>query len=383
MSQFMLGLKTMTTKKRKMKSRNRKIGELELIDQIRSSAAGSVGRRSPGVALGIGDDCAILRPPRGHEILVTTDFSLEGRHFRRDWHPPESVGHRTLARGLSDLAAMGARPLAAFLSLALPAEMLTTRTGRGWVEQFFAGLQSLARKHSVPLAGGDTSESPCGLVLADIVLVGSAPTGRALRRSGARAGDALYVTGRLGGSAAELAAMEQRQARPRTPANHAPQHPHLFPQPRIDVGLALLRRSLATAAIDLSDGLSTDLAHLCRESGVGAEVLQAALPIHPIAHKSDRALDLALNGGEDYELLFAAPPTVRVPRSLAGVPIARIGRLVAGTGVTLIDASGARRRLEPAGWEHFNSKRQTADQHRNARPKRQSPSPDKQGGRLR
>jgi thiamine-monophosphate kinase len=107
------------------------------------------------------------------------------------------------------------------------------------------------------------------------------------------------------------------------------------------------------------------------------------LPIHPIAHKSDRALDLALNGGEDYELLFAAPPTVRVPRSLAGVPIARIGRLVAGTGVTLIDASGARRRLEPAGWEHFNSKRQTADQHRNARPKRQSPSPGKQGGRLR
>ena len=363
MSQFMLGLKTMTTKKRKMKSRNRKIGELELIDQIRSSAAGSVGRRSPGVALGIGDDCAILRPPRGHEILVTTDFSLEGRHFRRDWHPPESVGHRTLARGLSDLAAMGARPLAAFLSLALPAEMLTTRTGRGWVEQFFAGLQSLARKHSVPLAGGDTSESPCGLVLADIVLVGSAPVGRALRRSGGRAGDSLYVTGQLGGAAAELAAMQQSPATskpPRKPApNRAANHPQLLPQPRIDAGLALLRRRLATAAIDLSDGLSTDLTHLCRESGVGAEISAVALPIHPLASEAgpERSLDLALNGGEDYELLFAAPSATPMPRSIAGIPITRIGRLVRGNAISIVDPSGRRQPLQPGGWEHFSAAR--------------------------
>ena len=189
------------------------MGELKLIESIRSGVAAErtshSSRGGARVLLGIGDDCAILRPPKGHEILVTTDFSLEGRHFRRDWHPPESVGHRALARGLSDLAAMGARPLAAFLSLALPSEMLAAANGRRWVERFFTGLRELAQAHNVPLAGGDTSESPAGLVLADIVLVGSAPAGRALRRRGARAGDALYVTGELGGAAAELAALER------------------------------------------------------------------------------------------------------------------------------------------------------------------------------
>jgi len=357
---FMLGL---TMKKR--------MGELALIEHIRSSAAGMAGR---GVALAIGDDCAILRPPRGHEILVTTDFSLEGRHFRRDWHPPESAGHRALARGLSDLAAMGARPLAAFLSLAVPREMLATRAGRGWVERFFAGLLGLAGRHRVPLAGGDTSESPNGLVLADIVLVGSAPAGRALRRSGGQAGDSLYVTGELGGAAAELAALKRRGSRKSTLSGKAgkdgppgssahPQdgppgssaHPQLFPQPRIAAGLALLRRRLATAAIDLSDGLSTDLAHLCRESGLGAEISAAALPIHPLARKAgaDRALELALNGGEDYELLFAAPPGARVPRSVSGVRVTRIGSLAPGSAISIADPSGRRRTLQAAGWEHF------------------------------
>jgi thiamine-monophosphate kinase len=386
----------------------REMGELELIERIRSGwgaagrgAGGAVGRGAGGaagcgsrslprnLALGIGDDCAILRPPRGHELLVTTDFTLEGRHFRRDLHPPESVGHRTLARGLSDLAAMGARPLAAFLSLALPTEMLSTRAGRVWVERFFAGLRSLADRHAVPLAGGDTAESPSDLVLADIVLIGSAPAGRALRRSGARAGDALYVTGELGGAAAELAAMDRRAATnpahpykdlgapsiPRslrngwesTP-NQLAAHPHLFPQPRTAVGLALLRRRLATACIDLSDGLSTDLAHLCRESGVGARISSAALPIHPLAQQTraaqsgqahaatNRALDLALHGGEDYELLFAAPPSVRLPRRLAGVRVTRIGSLVRGRSISLLDPTGRRTPLQPGGWEHFTGK---------------------------
>jgi thiamine-monophosphate kinase len=320
--------------------------------------------------LGIGDDCAILRAPRGHEILVTTDFTLEGRHFRREWHSPESVGHRALARGLSDLAAMGASPLAAFLSLALPAEMLSTAAGRKWATRFFAGLRGLAGQHKVPLAGGDTSESPCGLVLADIVLVGSAPEGRALRRSGGRTGDVLYVTGGLGGAAAELAEMEQRDRKGKRQPTLSPKagkdgppgfvtHPQVYPQPRIDVGLTLLRRRLATAAIDLSDGLSTDLGHLCLESGLGAEVLEDALPIHPLAAKFGpaRGLESALNGGEDYELLFAARPSVRVPRSVAGVGITRIGRLVRGSGVMLIDSAGRGRKLEPGGWEHFSGAR--------------------------
>jgi thiamine-monophosphate kinase len=351
---FMLGL---TMKKG--------IGELELIERIRGRwTAGAARGRVTNVALGIGDDCAILRPPRGHEILVTTDFTLEGRHFRRDWHPPESVGHRALARGLSDLAAMGARPLAAFLSLALPGEMLTTAAGRRWLERFFAGLTGLGRQFGVPLAGGDTSESPCGLVLADIVLVGSAPAGQALRRSGGSAGEILYVTGALGGAAAELAGMVRRGKKrqptlPQRPGKDGPpdfvEHPQLLPQPRVAAGMELLRRHLATAAIDLSDGLSTDLAHLCHESGVGAEVFAAELPIHPLAlHAApERTIGLALNGGEDYELLFAAPTAVRMPSSVAGVPITRIGNLVHGKAISLVDSAGSKRPLQPGGWEHF------------------------------
>jgi thiamine-monophosphate kinase len=333
-------------------------GELALIERIRSGWGQTPGARpsSRHVALGIGDDCAILRPPRGHEVLVTTDFTLEGRHFRRDWHPPESVGHRALARGLSDLAAMGACPLAAFLSLALPAEMLATRTGRTWVQRFFTGFRTLAVQHNTSLAGGDTAESPANLILADIVLVGSAPAGRAIRRSTAHAGDALYVTGALGGSAAELAALERRNGTG-WPILRGPiakgGFPQLYPQPRIAIGLALLRRRLATAAIDLSDGLSTDLAHLCRESGVGAQINAAALPIHPLAAQSPNPLDLALHGGEDYGLLFAAPPTAKIPRSIAGVPISRIGQLVPGNAITLLDAAGRVDPLKPGGWEHF------------------------------
>jgi thiamine-monophosphate kinase len=329
------------------------LGELALIQRIRSGA----GKPTPGPArhlvLGIGDDCAILRPPRGHEVLVTTDFSLEGRHFLRDLHPPESIGHRTLARGLSDLAAMGARPLAAFLSLALPAEMLATRQGRVWVDRFFSGLRTLAAQFNTPLAGGDTSESPANLILADIVLVGSAPAGRALRRSSAHAGDLLYVTGALGGAAAELAAL-RAEGRKRQSISL---HPHLYPQPRIAVGLALLRRRLATATIDLSDGLSTDLAHLCHESELGAQLDAPNLPIHPLAAKSTHLLDLALHGGEDYELLFAASPRIKMPRRIAGVPITRIGRLTPGPAISLVDAAGRERPLKPAGWEHFTWRR--------------------------
>jgi thiamine-monophosphate kinase len=343
----------------------RVMAELALIERIRAGWAANGRENSRSVALGIGDDCAILRPPKGHQILVTTDFTLEGRHFRRDWHPAESVGHRALARGLSDLAAMGARPLAAFLSLALPAEMLSTRVGRLWVERFFTGLRTLADQYQVPLAGGDTAQSPSEQILADIVLVGSAPAGRAIRRSTACVGDALYVTGQLGGAAAELATMKLRAAKlnskpPRVPApNQLAAHPQMFPQPRLAVGQTLLRRRLATAVIDLSDGLSTDLTHLCHESHIGAEVLADALPIHPLATQSpkNQALNLALHGGEDYELLFTAPLTARLPRSIAGVRITRIGTLTHGSVISLLDSTGRRIPLAPGGWEHFDGKR--------------------------
>jgi thiamine-monophosphate kinase len=350
------------------------MGELDLIEQIRGSYAGAYGK---SVTLGIGDDCAILRPPRASEVLVTTDFTLEGRHFRRDLHPPESVGHRCLARGLSDLAAMGATPLAAFLSLALPAHMLAESAGRAWITRFFNGFHALGEMHGVPLAGGDTSESPggkVGLILSDIVLIGSAPRGKALRRSGGSAGDAIYVTGQLGGAAAEFSAMQRRPRRvARVTATDG--HPHLFPEPRVDVGDALQRRSLATACLDISDGLSTDLAHLCRASGVSAEIEQSALPIHPLARKrgADAALHAALHGGEDYELLFTAPAAIRMPSSIAGVPVTRIGMLTkrrAGQPlITLVTPDGSRETLEPAGWEHFSPTKNTAKKTPKKRPR--------------
>ncbi len=345
-------------KKQAIAKAGKAMGELELIAQIRQ---GQPRRRRGGVVLGIGDDCAILRPPAGQEVVVTTDFTLEGRHFRRDLHTAESVGHRCLARGLSDVAAMGARPMAAFLSLALPREMLATAQGRRWVKGFFGGLEALAGRLGVVLAGGDTAESLAG-VLADIVLVGSAPAGKALRRSGGRAGDLLYCTGRLGGAAAELEGMLAggRLSRVRgAGAGLGEAHPQMFPEPRVAVGELLLRRGLATACMDLSDGLSTDLAHLCAESGVGAEVEEAALPVHALAAKLGvrRGVEMALDGGEDYELLFAAPASVKIPKRLAGVEITRIGRLVqrgrGGVAITLVRADGTREPLLARGWEHF------------------------------
>jgi thiamine-monophosphate kinase len=341
------------------------MGELALIEQIRSSFARGYGK---SITLGIGDDCAILRPPRGSEVLVTTDLTLEGQHFCRDLHPPESVGHRCLARGLSDLAAMGATPLAAFLSLALPPQMLAEATGRAWITHFFKGLQALGEMHRVPLAGGDTSQSPggkVGFIVADIVLIGSAPRGKPLRRSGGTTGDAVYITGQLGGAAAELSALQRRRNRVNR-VTTTDGHPQLFPEPRLDVGDALLRRNLATACIDVSDGLSTDLAHLCRASGVNAEIEQAALPIHPLSRRRgpDAALQAALHGGEDYELLFTAPASVRMPSSIAGIPVTRIGTLTKRRAneplMTLLAPDGTRETLEPGGWEHFSSSKNAA-----------------------
>jgi thiamine-monophosphate kinase len=337
-----------------MPQKPKPLGELALIEQIRRAFPG----HNKSVALGIGDDCAILRPPRGHEILVTTDFSLENRHFRRDLHPAASAGHRCLARGLSDLAAMGATPIAAFLSLALPAEMPRTRRGQQWIEGFFSGLRALAQQHKTTLAGGDTSESPADLILADIVLIGSAPTGRALRRSGAHPGDAIYVTGSLGGAHAELSAL-LASTRP-SRATASPSHPHLFPQTRLAVGATLLRRCLATAAIDLSDGLSTDLPHLCESSGVRADIDAASIPLHPLTAQMSpgEALHAALNGGEDYELIFAASPTTRIPRRIAGVHITRIGTLLPRRPnkplITMTHPAKAPIELKPAGWQHFS-----------------------------
>jgi thiamine-monophosphate kinase len=308
--------------------------ELELIHRIRRSAAR--GHAKPGH--GIGDDCAVLDIPRGHELLVTTDFSLEDIHFRRDWHPADSVGHRCLARGLSDIAAMGGIPHSAFLSLALPSEL-----PQRWVDDFIRGFLKLARRYKVQLAGGDTAQSPDG-ILADIIVVGSVPTGKAVLRSGAHAGDIIYVSGALGASVAAL--QELRAGKTPKPST---QSRHFYPDPRIALGRYLREKKLATAMIDTSDGLSTDLRHICDESRVGAIVEAAALPAVP----GGDGLQLALHGGEDYELLFTAPPNRRIPAKIKGIPITRIGEITRGHQIKLHTLDGKSQPLPSAGWQHF------------------------------
>jgi thiamine-monophosphate kinase len=309
--------------------------EKALINRIRRLA----GPRAGAVRVGIGDDCAVLRLPSGHEVLVTTDFSMEGVHFRRDWHPADSVGHRTLTRGLSDIAAMGGTPSAAFLSLALP-----QRLPQRWVDGFFSGFGRLARKFKVHLAGGDVAESPAG-ILADVMVIGSAPAGKAIRRFGARAGDYIYVTGQLGASAAVL---EKLRIETKLRASAAVAAPHFYPQPRVGVGQVLLRNKLASAAIDVSDGLSTDLSHICEQSGVGAVVYGVSLPL-------GGTLQQALHGGEDYELLFTAPAQKLIPSKIAGVPITRIGEVTQAMGMWIADGNGRRKRLAARGWQHFKA----------------------------
>jgi thiamine-monophosphate kinase len=343
-------------------SKLNRASEKGLVAAIRARAA---RRRSQGSAsdlrLGIGDDCAIIRPARGEEIVVTTDFSIEDIHFRRDWHPPESVGHRCLARGLSDLAAMGARPVAAFLSLAVPKELLVVRRGKSWTQRFLDGFMALADRHKVPLAGGDTARSP-KLACFDIVLLGAVKRGHAWLRSGAKAGDLIYVTGALGGAAGELLALEKRPREFTALTQAIDEHPHLYPEPRLAVASKLTAIKGIHAAIDLSDGLSTDLAHICEESGLAAEVDAGLIPIDVRAMLAEHAgwtssaMDLALHGGEDYELLFTASPATKVPRKIAGVEIHRIGRMTKSTRrarMKLRDESGRMTPLEPSGWEHF------------------------------
>jgi thiamine-monophosphate kinase len=312
-----------------------KLGEKKLIQRIRRSAGAG-----KSVVTGIGDDCAVLRVPLGHQLLVTTDFTIEKVHFRRDWHPPELVGRRCLTRGLSDIAAMGGEPQAAFLSLAVASDV-----PQNWVDRFLKGLLALAEEFKVPLAGGDTAQSTEG-VQADIVVVGSVPTGKAVLRSGSKPGEQIYVTGELGGSAAVLARLRESKPTGEEYFRH-------FPQARIAAGQRLRQRRMVSAMIDISDGLSTDLAHICEESHVGAEIEAEAIPRAEVGPGNRRVgLEFALHGGDDYELLFTS--ATAIPSKVAGVRVTRIGRTTRSLGVRLIGVDGKSRPLKPGGWEHFS-----------------------------
>lgn len=350
--------------------------ELLLIEKIRglarrSSASDRARTATLGaVCRGIGDDCAVLAGSKTHDLLVTTDLSIEGVHFRLDWHPPDSVGHRCLARGLSDIAAMGGEPTAAFLSLALPAHL-----PQKWVDGFFTGFHRLARRFGVVLAGGDVAASPAA-VAADIVVLGRVPRGKAVLRSGARAGDLIYVTGILGRSAAVLAQLQSRSPDQnetrRAKSLSAVSSAHFFPTPRLKVGQWLRQNGRITAMIDISDGLSTDLAHIAAESGVHATLFRGAIPCDHsqlrapagsdlAAHAPDDVhhLDFALHGGEDYELLFTASSRHKIPATIAGTRITRIGEIApqktGAAPLVVVDTDGRLEPFEGRGWEHFSS----------------------------
>ena len=247
----------------------------------------------------------MIRLPRGHEALVTTDFSLEDVHFRRAWHPADAVGHRCLTRGLSDIAAMGGMPRAAFLSLAVPADL-----PQRWIDEFIRGLLHLADRYDVLLAGGDTAQSPGG-ILADIVVLGSVPAGKAVLRSGARPGDLLYVTGTLGSSSRSLERIaERKEARPNPIPNTS------IPSHDIAVGRYLAREEA---------GYSDDRHQrrtLYRPGATSVRRVKPAPWCTPAvlpARRGQSGLALALHGGEEYELLFTAPPNRQVPKKIAGV----------------------------------------------------------------
>jgi thiamine-monophosphate kinase len=294
--------------------------EIQFVEFLRKEALRHSRGLAAGLRRGIGDDCAVIAQSSKNDLLVTTDLFLEGVHFRREWQDPRSAGHKSLARGLSDIAAMGGIPRFAFLSLGLPRRMPA-----GWVEEFFKGFFKLARRERVVLAGGDTGRAASGVV-ADIILVGEAPRGESILRSGARVGDELWVTGRLGEASVGLELLERKGGRQRKENGDARNlRKFFYPQPRCEIGRFLRERRLASAMIDLSDGLSIDLARLCKESGVGARIEEAAIP-----RARGTPLRSALHGGEDFELLFTVPRRKAhlLPATIAGVRLTRIGRII-------------------------------------------------------
>ncbi len=321
-------------------------GEFAFIDALRARV-----RSAPGVTLGIGDDAALLAPTAGEELVVTCDTMVAGVHFPLDT-PPADVGYKLAAVNLSDLAAMGATPRWCTLALTLPS------LDPGYVDPLLTGLLALAEAHAMALVGGDTTRGPLTLTL---TAFGSLPAGTALRRDGARAGDAVYVSGTLGDAAAALALRgtridasdgEGKLARTRLQQRLA------RPTPRVALGEAL--RGVAHACIDISDGLAADLGHICRQSGLAAVIEADALPasraLLPLVADARQRLRLQL-GGDDYELCFALPPE-REPllaaiAAQAHVPLTRIGTLGPGEGVHLIDADGRVVAPPVAGYDHF------------------------------
>ena len=313
--------------------------EFRLIDRVFSPA-------TDHTLLAGGDDAALLVPTPGTQLAISTDMLVEGVHFLSGTDA-EALGHKVLAVNLSDLAAMGARPRWAFLALSLP------ELDELWCERFMAGFLTLAGRFGVDLAGGDTTRGPRNLC---VTVVGECVPGAAMRRDGARAGDDIHVSGVVGEAAAGL------QSKRHLLAAHASDVEHCRrrldrPEPRVGLGRALA--GVAHASIDVSDGLVADLGHICSRSGLGATIEWARLPHSSAltALSASERMAAVLSGGDDYELIFTSPVTVReqVARIAAdcGVPLTRIGRMGVGSGVSVLDHDGRALALDRGGFDHF------------------------------
>jgi len=304
-------------------------------------------RSKPGLSLGIGDDAALVTVPRGQELILTADMSIEDVHFKADLHPPQAVGHRALARSLSDIAAMGGIPRFALVSLAL-----SRNSEQIWLKGVYSGLLALAKKFGVAIIGGDTAVTSEPTMI-DVIMTGEVPRGRGLRRSGAKEGDQIFVSGRLGLSALGLRLLQSGSAIQKT-AEKLAVRAHLYPQPQCALGQFLSHNRLASAMMDLSDGLSIDLRRLCVASDVGAKLFAKEIPVPTLLNQGD-ALALALHGGEDYQLLFTVPPgkAVKVPSHFGEVALHGIGEISRKKAINLITSEGKALPIEPQGWDHF------------------------------
>jgi thiamine-monophosphate kinase len=329
-------------------------GEDKLVKRI-TSALGRKG--GPWMTLGVGDDAALLRPRPGYETILTCDWFLEGSHFLPRKHPVDSIGWKCLARAVSDIAAMGGQPRCFLLSLALPGKFALRQKSGGsrWLDEFLGGVRRAARQFACVLAGGDTTQRR--EILINVTVVGEVLAGRAIRRSRAKAGDRIFVSGVLG--EAELGLQKLRRGARNSPKNDPALRKHLYPEPRLALGQWLADRKLASSMIDLSDGLSSDLPRLCTASGVGVRIEVAQIPKPPRtgAGRFD-ALGLALNGGDDYELLFTvnANKTSRIPHSFQGIALTEIGEITRGRGIVMVEQDGTTKPFLPRGWDPFRKR---------------------------
>jgi len=346
------------------------MNEFDFIKKIRVLAQERAA--SSGLVRGIGDDAAVLKSFVGSDVVVSTDLLVEDVDFRRDTTHPNLLGHKALAVSLSDIAAMGARPRWALLSIGVPNDVWQSE----FLDKFYEGFFQLAARYGVGLIGGDVSRTPEKIVI-DSIVIGECLLEREVYRSGAEPGDQIYVTGFLGDAAAGLRLIERgAQLHSQTTTETLPssidetageRHPidylllrQLQPEPRVGWGQLLGDKQLATAMIDISDGLSSDLNHLCTESKVGALIDASNIPIDPFVKdlSGRRALDplmLALHGGEDFELLFTVKPEniAKLPTRVDGVSVTRIGEITEASDSVRISEGSRTWNLEPGGWEHF------------------------------